>query len=218
MHNKHGSEGKEEAMQVVLVGPGRIGEALKPKLEACGHGVAVLSRQDYGDFLAPHYVPDPAVAKLTACDALLLLAGRFELNGGLERMGQANATGPIRIAEAVHGRFPQAQVIAFLDSRIRRAEADLPEAVRDYVASKKRLAKWVVRVAKVWGEKTGARVNAIAPGPVFPSPLPGQREPGGACLTPRPTVEDIFSGVQFLLGTPSVTGQILYVAGGQQLL
>lgn len=205
-------------MHLVLAGPGRIGAALVPGLQAQGHTVTLLTRQDYGDFLAPAYDPGPAVARVAACDALLLLAGRFELNAPEEVMGQANATGPLRIAEAVHARFPQAQIIAFLDSRIRRPLSSVPPAVRAYLASKQRLARWVLAAARTWGQTTGARVNAIAPGPVFPPPEKAHSEPGGPCLTPRPTVADLLSGVTFLLSTPSVTGQILYIAAGQQLL
>ena len=205
-------------MEIVLVGPGRIGEALEARLRVQGHGVQILSRRAYGDFLAPAYDPAPAVSRVAACDAVLLLAGRFELNGREEALAQTNVTGPLRVAEALHARFPQAQTVAFLDSRIRRPLAVVPPEVRAYLAAKKRLANWVLGAAKAWGRATGARVNAIAPGPVLPPPDQAHREKGGACLTPRPTIEDIARAVQFLLETPSVTGQILYVAAGQQLL
>ncbi len=205
-------------MHVVLVGPGRIGAWLRLRLEACGHQIVELSRADYGDFLAPEYTPGASVDRLQSCDAVVLLAGRFELNADLEQMGQQNATGPIRVAEAIHTRFPKAQVIAFLDARIRWAERDVPVSIRSYLAAKRRLARWVLGAAYCWGEEAGTRVNAIAPGPVLAPPDPAHREKGGHCLTPRPTLEDIGRAVQFLLETPSVTGQVLYVAAGQQLL
>lgn len=205
-------------MDLVLVGPGRIGAALLPLLQAEGHTVTILSRREYGDFLLPHYDPGAAVAQVQACDGVLLLAGRFELNADPEAMGQQNATGPIRVAEALHRKFPKAQLIAFLDARILRPEASLPPALRAYMASKRRLARWVLGVARSWGLTEGTRVNAIAPGPVLPPPEKAHSEPAGQCLTPRPTVADIHAAVRFLLETPSVTGQILYVAAGQQVL
>ena len=67
-------------MNLLLAGPGRIGAALVPGLQAQGHTVTLLTRQDYGDFLAPAYDLGPAVETVAACDALLLLAGRFALN------------------------------------------------------------------------------------------------------------------------------------------
>ncbi len=205
-------------MQVTLVGPGRIGAALLPKFRERGDETAVLSRREYGDFLASTFDPGAAVARLTGCDAVLLLAGRFELNADVERMGQANATGPIRVAEAIHARFPRAHVITFLDSRIHRAETDLPPAVRAYLEGKRRLARWTLAAARCWGQETGARVNAIAPGPVLPPPDRAHSEKAGACLTPRPTIEEVWGAVDFLLRTPSITGQILYVDAGQHLL
>ena len=205
-------------MYILIAGPGRIGRALVPMLEAAGHAVEVLSRDEVGDFLDAHYDPGAAVERVEACDALLLLAGRFELNAPVEKMGQENATGPLRIAEAVHARFPEAQVVTFLDARVWRRPEGLPVALRSYMAAKRRLAQWTLAAARVWGEACGTRVNGIAPGPVLPPPDRAHSEKGGKCLTPRPTVEDVFRAVCFLLETPSVTGQILYVAAGQQLL
>ncbi len=204
-------------MRLVLVGPGRIGAALIPGLVEAGDGVAVLSRREYGDFLDPFFDPWRAVAGLPACDAAILLAGRFELNADVERMGQANATGPINVAEAIHARFPAAQIVTFLDARIGRREATIPPAVRAYLGAKRRLARWTLAAARAWAPE-GARVNAIAPGPVLPPPDRAHSEKAGPVLTPRPTVPDIAAALRFLLATPSVTGQILYVDAGQHLL
>ncbi len=205
-------------MNLLLIGPGRIGKALLPLLQAEGHTVTVRTREAYGDFCIPTYDAAPAVEGIERCDAVLLLAGCFQLNADEEVMGQANATGVIRIAEAVHKKFPQAQVIGFLDARIGRAPEALPENIRAYMASKRRLATWLLGAARAWGRTTGARVNAIAPGPVLPPPDKAHSEKAGECLTPRPTINDIYSAVHYLLTAPSVTGQILYVDAGQHLL
>ena len=66
--------------------------------------------------------------------------------------------------------------------------------------------------------RCAARVNAIAPGPVFPPPQKEHSEKAGDCLTPRPTPREIAAALEFLLTSPSVTGQILYLSSGQQLL
>ena len=204
-------------MRLALFGPGRIGAALFPLLTRGGHEVRLLTRADYGDFLSPDFAPEAAVRDLH-CDAALLLPGRFELNAAPERMLLANATGPIRLAEALHEHLPQAHLIAFLDARVDWPEDALPPAIRAYVASKRALAAWVCRAALAWGRATGARVNAIAPGPVLPPPDKAHSEKAGECLTPRPTLADLHAAVEFLLRTPSVTGQTLYVAAGQQCL
>jgi NAD(P)-dependent dehydrogenase (short-subunit alcohol dehydrogenase family) len=203
---------------LVFVGPGRIGSAVQPYFDAEQFKITVLSRREYGDFLSADYAPEAAVQLLEACDAVICFAGLFELNAPAARMRQANCDAITRLAEAVHRRFPCAQVITFLDARIHRALAALPEAVRAYVQSKQALAQWTLERAQTWGRETGARVNAIAPGPVLPPPNRQHSEKAGDCLTPRPTPADIATALTFLLETPSVTGQILYVAAGQQLL
>ena len=204
--------------RLVFVGPGRIGEAVRASFESEDYTITVLSRREYGDFLSPTFAPEAAVATLTACDAVIFFAGLFELNAPEARMEQANCGAIRRLAEAIHARFPQAQVITFLDARIHRTLESLPEAVRAYVKSKQALARWTLEAASDWGKSMGTRVNAIAPGPVLPPPNKQHSEKAGDCLTPRPTPADIAAALKFLLHTPSVTGQVLYVAAGQQLL
>lgn len=205
-------------MHILVAGPGRIGEALALRLQQDGHTLTIRSRQAYGDFLSPTYDPGPALNDLQHCDALLLTAGAFELNASPERMLQANHTGPIRIAEAVHARFPHAHIITFLDARIHRPQHALPPPLQGYLYAKKVHAQWTLAAARTWGLQTACRVNAIAPGPVLPPPNKAHSEKAGLCLTPRPTLDDLYNAVTFLLSTPSVTGQILFVTAGQHLL
>lgn len=204
-------------MRIALFGPGRIGAALFPLLERDGHEVILLSRKDYGDFLSDDFAPESALDGVT-CDAALILPGLFELNAAPERMLQANAKGPIRLAEALHRTQPKAHLILFLDARVHWAEAALPATIHAYMAAKCALAEWVERTAVVWGRSTGTRLNAIAPGPVLPPPHREHSEKAGECLTPRPTLADLHAAVSFLLTTPSVTGQTVFVSAGQHLL
>lgn len=203
---------------IVCVGPGRIGEAVMPWLQEKGYAVTRLSRQDYGDFCDGRFAPEAAVETVTACDAVLFFAGLFELHAEEARMFQANCGAIMQLAEAFHRRFPQAQMITFLDSRIQREVSAQPPAVQAYLKAKQALATWTLDHALMWGRETGMRMNAIAPGPVLPPPNKTHSEKAGDCLTVRPTPADIARAITFLLETPSITGQILYVAAGQQLL
>lgn len=205
-------------MHILVAGPGRIGEALALRLQQDGHQLTIRSRKAYGDFFIPTYDPGPALADIQHCDLLILTAGAFELHAPLERMIQANHTGPIRIAETIHARFPHAHIITFLDARIHRPLNAIPDAIRAYLHAKQIHAAWTLAAAKTWGLATACRVNAIAPGPVLPPPDKNHSEKAGACLTPRPTLDDIYNAVNFLIQTPSVTGQILYITAGQHLL
>jgi NAD(P)-dependent dehydrogenase (short-subunit alcohol dehydrogenase family) len=65
------------------------------------------------------------------------------------------------------------------------------------------------------------RVNAIAPGPVLKNE--GQSQPDferecRATLLQKPvSAEDVAGAVRFFLETPSITGQIIALDGGQHL-
>ena len=62
----------------------------------------------------------------------------------------------------------------------------------------------------------------MAPGPILPPPgeTPAYlKEKGGAILTPaRPTPEAVARAVLFLVQSDAITGQVLFVDGGQHLL
>lgn len=63
------------------------------------------------------------------------------------------------------------------------------------------------------------RVNAVAPGAVLCPTGSSEKEPSGSFpLGARPTVEQVASAVRWLLEAESVTGQTLYVDGGQHLV
>ena len=65
-----------------------------------------------------------------------------------------------------------------------------------------------------------AVVNAVAPGPVLPPPAGGVigEKAGTVPLGERPVADAVADAVALLLRADSVTGQILYVDGGQHLL
>ena len=64
-------------------------------------------------------------------------------------------------------------------------------------------------------------MNAVAPGPVLPSARQTEaqfRRQWGAVPLRRPTApEEIAAAVRFALESPSMTGQILVLDGGQHL-
>ena len=64
-------------------------------------------------------------------------------------------------------------------------------------------------------------MNAIAPGPVFKSQGQSQadfeRECGSTLLKRAVGAEDVTAAIRFLLDTPSITGQMIALDGGQHL-
>lgn len=135
---------------------------------------------------------------------------------------QINALAPILLTRALlaHVRAqglatekPWAGVVNLLDQRIvRPAARNLA-----YGVSKQALAAFTLGAALELAPDL--TVNAVAPGAVLPPPAGADREAAGATpLGARPTPEQVAAAVVFLLGSPAITGQIVYVDGGQHLL
>jgi NAD(P)-dependent dehydrogenase (short-subunit alcohol dehydrogenase family) len=65
------------------------------------------------------------------------------------------------------------------------------------------------------------RVNAIGPGPVLKSVhqtnADFEEEKAGTLLRRGPTLQEIAAAVRFILATPSMTGQMIALDGGQHL-
>jgi len=107
-------------------------------------------------------------------------------------------------------------IINILDTRINRQD----ENYLDYALSKKLLAEFTRVSAKILGPDI--RVNGIAPGLILPPPggnrsyleERAQRIP----LQRVGDVEAITQAVIFLISNHFITGQILYVDGGEHLL
>jgi NAD(P)-dependent dehydrogenase (short-subunit alcohol dehydrogenase family) len=146
-------------------------------------------------------------------DILVNNAARFARDGEIDSgiLHAVNVEAPLHLARLVAAQAGGGCVIHILDSRIA-----LPESApfHDYMATKRKLAESVTRLARQWAPAT--RVNGIAPGPVLAPE--GRREPAGFLpLARRPTPEQVAWAVVFLAQNEAVTGQILFVDGGQHL-
>jgi NAD(P)-dependent dehydrogenase (short-subunit alcohol dehydrogenase family) len=113
---------------------------------------------------------------------------------------------------AATGGAPTAGVVNLLDQRLARPCAGcLP-----YLVSKQALAAFTASAALELAP--ALTVNAVAPGAVLPPVHPAAREPAGpAPLGRHGSPEEVARAVVYLLSSPSITGQILYVDGGQHL-
>ena len=127
-----------------------------------------------------------------------------------------NLFAPILLTRAFARSARAGRVINLLDRRIAAVDAEcLP-----YWLSKKALASFTEAAALELAPRI--TVNGVAPGPVLPPPGKGAdylydkagRVPMGRLISPR----QVASAVSSLLGMDGVTGQILYVDGGQHLL
>ncbi|MBN1673574.1 MAG: SDR family oxidoreductase [Kiritimatiellae bacterium] len=114
------------------------------------------------------------------------------------------------------GPVPGGKVVNLLDRRI---VADDTSCV-PYLLSKKGLAA-LTRLAAL-ELAPDVTVNGVAPGPVLPPPGEGEAylhdKAGRVPLARYPAPADIARAVLFLLESDAVTGQVLFVDGGQHLL
>lgn len=128
---------------------------------------------------------------------------------------QINLVAPLLLTKTFYQAVPSGQVILLLDQRIAHATAHH----WSYTLSKKALADATRMLAAEMAPHF--RVNAIAPGPILlPDTTDTQtaRESAGFIpLERRPTPNDVFHAITYLLHAQSTTGQIIYVDGGQHL-
>lgn len=125
-----------------------------------------------------------------------------------------NFMAPLRMIKAFARYARNGKIINLLDSRVTSNETD----ALTYVLSKKALAS-LTKIAAVELAPAIA-VNGVAPGPVLRSSTQkAVREKAGFMpLKKKPTVNDVVKAVLFLLECDSITGQIIFVDGGQHLL
>jgi NAD(P)-dependent dehydrogenase (short-subunit alcohol dehydrogenase family) len=111
---------------------------------------------------------------------------------------------------------PSGRIVNLLDRRVAGYEA----GALAYILSKKMLAEFTKLAAVELAPDIS--VNAVAPGPVLPPPGKGDayvRDLAGTLpLQRRPSVEDVAEAVAYLLAADSITGQTIFVDGGQALL
>lgn len=127
-----------------------------------------------------------------------------------------NLFAPVLLSRLFAEQVDRGVIVNLLDRRIRANDVEcLP-----YSLSKKGLADFTEEAALALAP--GIRVNAVAPGPVLPPPGKGPQylydRAGRIPLRTRISPQDIAEAVVMAARCDSMTGQILYVDGGQHLL
>lgn len=109
----------------------------------------------------------------------------------------------------------QGAIINIIDHRVWK----LNPLFSTYTLSKSAL--WTLTQTAAQALAPRIRVNAIGPGPVLPSVHQDKNsfadEASSTLLGRGPSLEEIVNTVRFLLETPSVTGQMIALDGGQHL-
>ncbi len=152
-------------------------------------------------------------------------AARFEhdtlatLDGGTWQAHlDVNLKAPIFLAQAFARALPdgaEGNVINIVDQKVLRPDPDY----FSYTIAK--AALWTATQTMAQALAPRIRVNAVAPGPVFANEGQSQsafeRECRATLLQKAVSPEDVAGAIRFLLETPSITGQMIALDGGQHL-
>jgi NAD(P)-dependent dehydrogenase (short-subunit alcohol dehydrogenase family) len=129
-----------------------------------------------------------------------------------------NLKAPVFLAQALYLNLPEGiegNVINILDQRVWRPTPHF----FSYTVSKTGL--WTATQTLAQAMAPRVRVNAIGPGPVLKSvhqtDAEFDAEKAATILKRGPTLEEIAAAVRFILDTPSMTGQMIALDGGQHL-
>lgn len=238
--------GRRNGTALVTGGAQRIGRAICFALARAGYGVAIHARRSLdearalqaelesagakvsvvtGDLGEPS-APARIVAEASAKGPLTLLvnnASIFEpdeigtLNrAGWDRQLAVNLAAPVFLSEAFAAQAPSGSAIVnVIDQRVLKPTP----LFFSYMLSKSALATATVTLAQALAPKI--RVNGVAPGPTLPSSRQDENvfaaQTRALPLQRGPSPEDIAAAVLFLATTPSITGTIVPVDGGQHI-
>jgi NAD(P)-dependent dehydrogenase (short-subunit alcohol dehydrogenase family) len=129
-----------------------------------------------------------------------------------------NLKAPVFLAQALYANVPEGgegNVINIIDQRVWRPTPDF----FSYTISKAGL--WTATQTLAQAMAPRVRVNAIGPGPVLQSVHQSKSDFAAEKLTTPlqrgPSLPEIAAAVRFILATPSMTGQMIALDGGQHL-
>lgn len=194
-------------------------EALARQLRQAGRRVAII-KSDLLKAGAGENLIQRAWRALGRLDALINNAAVFNKEplltsseATLRATLEINLMAPVLLTRAFARMIGRGKIINLLDRRVAGVEAGLA----GYLLSKQALFAFTRIAALELAPRI--TVNGVAPGPVLRAAGRKPRDPAGTIpLAKRPTPADIAEAVVFLLKSEAITGQIIFVDGGQHLL
>lgn len=237
----------EGQVAIVTGGAVRIGRAIGRALAGAGCGVVVHYRssareaadavREFHSLGVPAWRVRAELSREAGCRALMRsardVAGRLDIlvnsaavfhKDALKDVSEAkllvefraNLFAPVLLTRYFAAAARRGRIVNVLDRRI--ASHD-PTCI-PYLLSKKALAAFTEVAALALAPRF--TVNGVAPGPILPPPGKGRSylkdQAGPVPLGGTFTPDDVAASVLMLLRSPRVTGQIVYVDGGQHLL
>jgi pteridine reductase len=150
-------------------------------------------------------------------NASLFIRSDVKTTGGglLDQLWKVNLKAPFLLSTSFSQECKRGSIINILDAKIGKQVFNYAA----YYVTKSGLAAFTKLAARELGPRI--RVNAVAPGPILAPPGEDagylKTLAGRTPLRRRGKVTDISQAVVFLMTNQYVTGQILYVDGGQHL-
>jgi NAD(P)-dependent dehydrogenase (short-subunit alcohol dehydrogenase family) len=199
-------------------------EALRDEIEAAG-GTAAVFAADLQNFTSLDGLFTACVTTLGAPHCLINNASEFLLDT-VQSTDEAtwdthldiNLKAPVFLAQAMARHLPpdaQGNIINIIDQRVWKLTPDF----FSYTISKAGL--WTATRTLAQGLAPRIRVNAIGPGPVLrsvhQSDADFEAEQKSTLLQTGPSPTEIAAAVRFILSSPSMTGQMIALDGGQHL-
>lgn len=203
---------------------GAEAEAFAAEIRDAG-GASVVVGGDLADPSTPSRIVAEAAEALGPLTLLVNNASVFEKDGiGTldpdlwQRQMTVNLQAPVFLGEAFAKQLPEGaegNIVNLLDQRIFRPSPDF----FSYQLTKSALAVATEIMAKALAPRI--RVNGIAPGPILPSvhsTAERHREMVAKLPLQRaPELAEFGRTVRYLVETPSITGQVIALDGGQRL-
>jgi NAD(P)-dependent dehydrogenase (short-subunit alcohol dehydrogenase family) len=199
-------------------------QALRAEIETAG-GAAALFEADLADSKALSRLVASCAETLGAPQCLINNASEFQLDS-VQSTDEAtwdthldiNLKAPVFLAQAMAQHLPadaSGNIINIIDQRVWKLTPDF----FSYTISKAGL--WTATRTLAQGLAPRIRVNAIGPGPVLRSVHQTDEdfaaEQKSTLLHTGPSPEEIAAAVRFILSSPSMTGQMIALDGGQHL-
>lgn len=188
-------------------------------------GRAVVVQADLANLDALPSLIERTTALVEPIELLVNNAATFDKDelGSLDpvrwrRQLDVNLAAPTFLSQAFAAALPEGKtgnIVNIIDQRVWKPVPDF----FSYQISKSAL--WAATIALAQSLAPSIRVNAIAPGPVLPSPRQSQndfdRQAATLPLGQGPSLDEFGRTVRYLVDTPSITGQMIALDGGQHL-
>jgi NAD(P)-dependent dehydrogenase (short-subunit alcohol dehydrogenase family) len=199
-------------------------QALRREIENSG-GRAEVFDADLADIKSLDRLVARCVETLGPPQCLINNASEFQLDS-VQSTDEAtwdthldiNLKAPVFLAQAMARHLPAetpGNIINIIDQRVWK----LTPEFFSYTISKAGL--WTATRTLAQGLAPHIRVNAIGPGPVLRSvhqtPEQFEAEQKSTLLNSGPSPEEIAAAVRFIVSSPSMTGQMIALDGGQHL-